>query len=662
MLKAYYYFLNYRIDLGFLILFVATACFGIERVVRRRGSHYRIPRKSFIAAALLVLAGGLVAEWAAHDRVNRLQKLFAGFGPTYASDLATMGHAGITLETPADDTRYLALIEAEKRWLAANPIIADIYTFRQDAQGRLRLIVDSETDYNRSGKIDEDRERRTPIGEIYAEGTPSFFAALQGQSTFESTIVPDRWGIWVSSFTPVYDQAGKVEAAVGIDYPADSWLIAIGSVRVAALSLTLVVIAILLASSTLISFLTAEIEDRKKNQRQLELASESALSSSAAKSSFLALMSHEVRNPLTAILGYTSILTDTELDSNQRRYVETINRAGLGLLELLNDVLDYTKAESGKLTLEHIEWNPALLIHEVMELMTARATQKGLQLNFDNELPAALTLFGDPVRIRQIVLNFVSNAVKFTAVGHVTVKAAWQPAANRENHGRFLLEVADTGIGIPAEKIPALFQAFTQAEASTTRHHGGTGLGLAICQRLSDMMGGTLGLRSVLNAGTTFTFALDCDALPVTGEGEMPRSDSRPPIPIWNRVLVVDDARLSRELLKVMLRRLGLEADLAADGPEAVRLAAQTRYAIIFLDLEMPGMDGFATARQIRSGEEAGQSAAIVAVSARTTPGTRENCIAAGMDDYLTKPVYAPALESTIEVMLPGQHTVRKTS
>jgi hypothetical protein len=264
MLKAFYYFLNGRGDFILLVLLVGIACLGIEKIIRRRGPQYRIPRKSFIAAGILVIAGGIAAEWAGRDRVVRLEKLFAGFGPTYAAELAAMGHAQIRLDTDASDPRYLAIIEAEKRWLSVNPIIADIYTFRKDNEGKLRLIVDSETDYDRDGKFDGEREKRTPIGEVYAEATPKFFAALEGKSIFEGEAVSDRWGIWVSSFTPILDKDGKVEAGVGIDYPAESWLFAIEGVRAAALLLTVVVVIILLTSSTLISFLTAEIEDRKK--------------------------------------------------------------------------------------------------------------------------------------------------------------------------------------------------------------------------------------------------------------------------------------------------------------------------------------------------------------------------------------------------------------
>ncbi len=654
MSKVIYYILLYRLDFILLALLVAAGCFWIQRLIRRRGPQFRTPRRSFVAAALIVVAGGVVAEWAAQDRVQELEKLFAGFGPIYATEFRQHGHEDITLETTANDPHYLELIEHEKTWLAANPVVADIYTFRQDKDGKIRLIVDSETDYDHNGKFEGEREQRTPIGELYAEATPKFYEALAGKVVFESNIMLDRWGIWVSSFTPIFGQDGKVEAAVGLDYPAKSWLTGIGGARAFCLGIAVVLNVILLSSSTLNAFLAAEIEERRQTQERLEQASEVAVSASAAKSEFLALMSHEVRTPLSAILGFASVLTDTPLDPTQRRHVDTINRAGANLIELLNDILDYTRVESGKLKLEHISWSPALLVHSVMELMTGRAQEKGLQLNFENNLPAALTLYGDPTRVRQIITNLVSNAVKFTAQGSVSVKADWFPATGRLDHGELLLAVVDTGIGIPADKIPQLFQAFTQADASTTRHHGGNGLGLAICKRLSDMMGGQLSLHSTVNVGTTFTLRLETNCVALTAPGAKPVITASP-FPVWNSVLVVDDIKLNRELLKVMLRRLGLAADLASSGPEAVQLAAQNRYAVIFTDLEMPDMDGFAAARLIRAQEPAGQHTPIVAVSALTAVGTREKCLAAGMDDYLIKPIYLPALKSMIEGLLP-QH------
>ena len=656
MLKVTYYFLLYRIDFVLLCLLVTAACCVIARRIRRKGPHFQLPGKSFIAAAVLVLAGGILAEWGARNQVEGLGRLFAGFGPTYAAEMRHHGHEFINESTPPDDPRYLEIIEMEKSWLSVNPVIADIYTFRKDRDGKIRLIVDSETDYNHNGKYDVEREQRTPIGELYEEATPKFFQALEGEAVFETTIMPDKWGIWVSSFTPIYTQDGRVEAAVGIDYPAESWLNAIASIRCVCLGIALVLVIILLTSSTFISFLTAEIEERKQAQQRLEQARESALDASAAKSEFLAVTSHEVRTPLTAILGFASILADTKLDPTQRRYLGTMNQAGERLMELLNGILDYTRIESGKLELEQLPWAPAMLIHEVIEAMSARATERGVGLQFDNQLPGNLTLKGDATRVRQILFNLLGNAIKFTAIGSVTVRARWTPSPEKPESGRFVLTVIDTGIGIPADKIASLFKAFAQVDASTTRTHGGSGLGLAISDRLATMMGGKVTVQSTLGQGSEFTLALDSTLVPAAAASTTVSGPGRPATaPVYSiRALVVDDQRLNRELLKVMLRRCGIESDLASSGAEAVKLAAAQSYGLVLTDLEMPEMDGFTTAQHIRAAEPPGQRVPIIAISALTAKGTRERCLAAGMDDYLTKPVYLPALHSSLAALLPA--------
>lgn len=653
MLETLYYFLHYRADFILAALLVAGACWWAMHIIRRRGRQHRVPFIAFLVAAGLMLVGGLFAELMARQRINQLVNLFAGFGPMYASELANNGHAGITARTAPDDPAYLKMIEDEKRWLTANPVVSDIYTFRKDAEGKIHLIVDSETDYDHNGKINGDREQRTVIGEIYEEATPQFYQALAGQKVFDSSFVPDRWGVSVSSFTPIYDRNGQVEAAVGVDYPANAWLYAIGSVRAATLALTLGLIGILLVSSTLISFLTLEIEERKEFQRRLEQATESAVNASAGKSEFLARMSHEVRNPLTAILGFARFLSETELNATQRRYVDTIDRAGGNLLHLLNDILDYTKVESGKLELERIAWAPAMLVHEVIELMAVRAKEKELTLTFDNRLPGTLTLFGDPTRMRQILINLLSNALKFTSSGGVTVTASWSGDSLNPNRGQLALDVTDTGMGIPADRLPRLFQAFTQADSSTTRNHGGTGLGLAICKRLADMMGATISVSSTPKVGTTFTFVLNSDAAVAYGPDYPTTAGTAPPLSVWTRALVVDDVALNAQLLKVQLRRLGLEADIAASGRDALEFAKANPYAIIFIDLRMPDMDGFQTAQRIRDQEAPGRHVPIIAISGQTISGIREKCLAAGMDDYMAKPVYLPALKSTLEALVP---------
>jgi signal transduction histidine kinase/ActR/RegA family two-component response regulator len=646
-------FLAYRIDFALLSLAVVAGVLWAARHLRRRSGGRSLPGSIVAAVAVLTLVGGAVAEWAGQQRTEQLKTDFSGFAQTYAADLAHLGHEDITLETKADDPHYLTLIEAEKRWLKANPLIADIYTFRRDAEGKVRLIVDSETDYDHNGVFDGEREQRTAIGEVYKEATPRFFSALDGHPEFESVVMTDRWGIWVSSFTPLLGRDGKVEGAVGVDYPAATWLTSLAMVRAGALALTLVLVAILLSSATFICLMAGEIEERKAAQARLEEARESALMTSAAKSEFLAVTSHEVRTPLTVIMGFATMLGDTSLNDVQLRYVNTINTAGERLMELVNDVLDFTKIEDGKMVLVEEPWSPSVLVAEALELMAARASDKGINLLFDDRLASRFCVIGDATRIRQILLNLLTNAVKFTHRGSVSVQALWQAAA--DGRGQLTINVADTGIGIASDKLPLLFQVFSQVNSATTRHYGGSGLGLAICRRLSDLMGATLTVQSALGTGTTFTLSLECVEAKLESQGIISRGEPGDLVPIGVnvRALVVDDQKLNRVLLQHILRRQGCDADLADGGAEAMALMSAQRYDVIFMDLEMPDMDGFATTSALRTSEPAGQHTPIIALTGLTAKGTRERCLQVGMQDYLTKPVYIPALRSALAAVLP---------
>lgn len=649
MLKVSYYLLLYRVDLLVLILASMLAYWLVARLLARK-SNLSLPQRMPFLVAGIILAGTVVAETAAWYQVQSLQRILKGFLPTYAAELQESGHEFITLDTASDDPRYLTLINHEKRWLSANSVVADIYTFRLGPDGVIRLMVDSETDYDRNGRYEGDKELRTQIGEPYPTATPAFFRALAGEVVFEDKVMIDRWGVWVSSFAPIYNREGRVDAAVGVDYPATRWLATIGTVRCISLGLALVLNGILLVSSGLITRLSAEIDQRKAAQRRLEEATESAVSASVSKSEFLALMSHEVRTPLSAILGFANILSETRLDTTQRHYIDTINRAGKGLLDLLDGILDFTHLESGKVKLAQVPWAPALVIYEAMELMSMHARERDLVFTFDNRLPDGLTLNGDPTRVRQILTNLISNAIKCTPQGSVTVEAEWFMNPESQEHGQLVIKVIDTGIGIPADKVPLLFKAFSQVDTSTTRNEGGSGLGLAISHRLAEGMQAELSVTSQEHAGSTFTLRMP--ARIVVGGGLSTTVIARSmtdPVANWGRALIIDDTRLNRELLKVMLQRLGLEADVAASGEEGLRLAGKKRYRAIFLDLEMPEMDGFATARAIRIAEAGRLSTPIIAVSALTATGTRERCLAAGMDEYITKPVYLPGLTALTE-------------
>jgi len=658
MTDLYYHLLNWRIDVVALALCVAlVAWLCVKRTARYREA-LRLPVWLWLAAAALIAAAALAAEWIQRERTDELVNIFSGFGPTYAKELQIQGHSSITLETPPDDPIYLQLIAAERAWLEANPLIADVYTFRQDATGRLRLIVDSETDYDRNGRIAGEREKRTPIGEVYAEATKKFYRALKGSRVFESDITADRWGVWVSSFTPIYDDKGRVEAAVGIDYPATTWISTIAAARGPALVASFILITVVLVTATSVTLLGAEVAERRAAQSRLEAARESALMASAAKSEFIAVTSHEVRTPLTAIMGFAEMLAETPLDDQQRRYVETINTAGQSLVALVNDILDFTKIENGKIDLVSLPWSPALLVHEVIDLMAPRAAAKGLLLNFDRKLAGKLQLVGDANRVRQVLLNLLANAVKFTHVGSVTVHAAWTPAPSAPDRGSLLLRVTDTGPGIPPEKLPRLFQVFSQIDPSPAAQQAGSGLGLAICKRLTELMGGQITVASTPGEGSSFTVTLDCASVvpetPAQAEANAAESPDTAPIAVNAHALVIDDNRLNRELMKLILRGQGLEVDLAPNGAEGLGLAVLTDYDVIFMDIDMPGVDGYKTTEQIRALEPAGRRVPIIAVTALTAKGTRELCLRAGMDDYLTKPVYLPALRSALSGALPS--------
>jgi two-component system, sensor histidine kinase len=643
-----YYITRYRLD---LLLLVGFACGGLYLSVwlaQRRRPVVRLPRFAIFAVGGLVIAGALLAEFAGSKQRQALVSIFAGFGPTYAYELERAGHSRVTFETKPDDPTYLTLIELEKKWLQLNPLIADVYTFRRDTENKVRFVVDSETDYNRNGVIDGEREQRTPIGETYPEATPQFYAALDGHAVFDTSMVPDRWGVWVSSLTPIYDAAGKVEGAVGIDYPAHAWLVAITLRRALVLAAVLSLIAILVSCGALIALMRGEIDERTAAQKELQAAKEAAVAAGRAKGEFLAVMSHEIRTPLNAITGYISLLEETGLDQLQRRYLRTVQRGATSLVDLLNNILDYSKIEEGKLQFEEIPYSPAEVARDVLDLMAVAAKEKNLVLEFEDRLNGALTIKGDPARLRQVVINLVGNAVKFTAKGSIKVTACWAPASAET--GILEVTVTDTGPGIPPEKLSKLFQMFTQADAGTSRRYGGSGLGLAISRRLVEMMHGQMNVRSEVGQGSEFSFALPCRRVhPVAPDSaDVTTTSPEPALPTpGGRLLVVDDNPVNCEVLDAMLQGVGFTIDIAHSGVAAVELANRHPYAAILMDVAMAEMDGLTATQRIRAGE-ANRNTPIIAVTAATSRADRNACEAAGMNDFLSKPVQRPALMASL--------------
>ncbi len=399
-----------------------------------------------------------------------------------------------------------------------------------------------------------------------------------------------------------------------------------------------------------------EINERLRGEeRELKAAKEAAESAARARATFLTTMSHEIRTPLNGILGMAALLADTPLNGEQLGHLETIETCGRTLLQLIGDILDFSKLESRGLEAESIPFAPRDVAAEALSIVMEKGRAKGLRLaaDIDPEVPRAL--IGDPGRLRQVLLNLLANAVKFTAAGHVLLKVGVQPG---EGDGVFLeCAVEDTGPGIAAEVQERLFQPFVQADASTTRHFGGTGLGLAICRQIVEHLGGTIGVTSAPGRGSRFWFRMPYVLSPaeLVTQAARRRAFTLPRSAEGKRVLVVEDNVVNQRVAQALLHKLGAEVDVADNGAAAVEAVAAQEYDVVFMDCQMPVMDGLEASLKIRAWEaETGhERVAIVALTAHAFADDRLQCAAAGMDDYLTKPVSREDLARMIDRWAP---------